>query len=134
MTPDIQIIQYNLISKLGCCQEWWFMPVILALKSLRQEDCKFKASLGYIARPCLRKPTNQPTSQPTNQPTKETSEKTQVVNIHNSIYNLNSSFPHNQIHRFWGLRCGCLWGGLYSAPYLLKLFEEIFKYAQNERK
>jgi hypothetical protein len=27
---------------------WWFMPVIPAFKSLRQEDLEFKASLGYI--------------------------------------------------------------------------------------
>jgi hypothetical protein len=30
------------------------MPVILALGRLKQEDCKFKASLGYIARTCLK--------------------------------------------------------------------------------
>jgi hypothetical protein len=28
------------------------MPVIPALRRLRQEDNKFKVSLGYIVRPC----------------------------------------------------------------------------------
>jgi hypothetical protein len=31
------------------------VPVILALGRLRQEDLKFKASLGCTARPCLKK-------------------------------------------------------------------------------
>jgi hypothetical protein len=31
------------------------MPVIPALRRLRQEDCKFKVSLAYIVRPCLKK-------------------------------------------------------------------------------
>jgi hypothetical protein len=30
------------------------MTVIPALRRLRQEDLKFKASLGYIARSCLK--------------------------------------------------------------------------------
>jgi hypothetical protein len=30
---------------------WWFMPVIPAFS--RQDNCKFEASLDYIASPCL---------------------------------------------------------------------------------
>jgi hypothetical protein len=35
---------------------WWHTLVIPALRRLRQENCEFKSSLGYIARPCLKKP------------------------------------------------------------------------------
>jgi hypothetical protein len=31
------------------------MLVILALRRLRQEDHKFKASLGYLVSPCLKR-------------------------------------------------------------------------------
>jgi hypothetical protein len=31
------------------------MSVIPALRRLRKEDCKFKASLDYLVRPCLKK-------------------------------------------------------------------------------
>jgi hypothetical protein len=31
-------------------QLWWLMPVILALRKVRQKDFKFETSPGYIAR------------------------------------------------------------------------------------
>jgi hypothetical protein len=37
-------------------QEWWGTCRILALGRLKQEDCQeFKASLGYIVKPCFKK-------------------------------------------------------------------------------
>lgn len=32
------------------------MPVIVALKRLRQKNLKFEANLGYLVRPCDEKP------------------------------------------------------------------------------
>jgi hypothetical protein len=35
----------------------------LGVEQPRQEDCEFKASLGYTERPCLKTTTNKQTSQ-----------------------------------------------------------------------
>jgi hypothetical protein len=35
---------------------WWGMPLFPVLGRLRQEDHKFKASLGYLVRVCLKTP------------------------------------------------------------------------------
>jgi hypothetical protein len=40
------------------------MPVIPALERLRQEDLEFKASLGYIGRPCLKNKKEKIASKP----------------------------------------------------------------------
>jgi hypothetical protein len=34
---------------------WWLLPVNPALDRWGQEDLEFKAYLGYIVRPCLKK-------------------------------------------------------------------------------
>jgi hypothetical protein len=36
-------------SKYTFCRAWCHMPIIPALRKLRQEDCEFQASLGYTA-------------------------------------------------------------------------------------
>jgi hypothetical protein len=37
------------------CWAWWYIPVIPALRRLRQEDYEYEASLNYIAKFCLKK-------------------------------------------------------------------------------
>jgi hypothetical protein len=44
------LLKYSFLS-----ERWWFMPIIPALGRLRKEDRKFEVSLGYLARPCLKK-------------------------------------------------------------------------------
>jgi hypothetical protein len=44
---------------LFCLLELLPLPAIPALGRLRQEDCQFKASLGYRVRPYLKKETNK---------------------------------------------------------------------------
>jgi hypothetical protein len=39
--------------KINICQVQWYTSAIPALRRLKLEDCKFKANLIYIARPCL---------------------------------------------------------------------------------
>jgi hypothetical protein len=41
------------------CWVWWYTLVILALGRLTQEDLKFKTSLGYRVRSCLKQTNNQ---------------------------------------------------------------------------
>jgi hypothetical protein len=37
-------------------QEWWHTPVISTFRKLREEVHTFEGSLGYVTRPCLKKP------------------------------------------------------------------------------
>jgi hypothetical protein len=45
----------NLQLKSKISRIWWLMPIIPALKGLRQGALEFEVSLDYIARPCLKK-------------------------------------------------------------------------------
>jgi hypothetical protein len=37
---------------------WWYTAIISVLGRQRQDDHRFKGSLGYIAKPCLKKQIN----------------------------------------------------------------------------
>jgi hypothetical protein len=53
----IPILHEERLEKQGCLWgcAWWYMTIFLALESLRQENLNFEASLGYIARPSIKK-------------------------------------------------------------------------------
>jgi hypothetical protein len=38
------------------CQGWGYTSAVPALRTERKEDLQFKASLGNLMRPCLKKP------------------------------------------------------------------------------
>jgi hypothetical protein len=44
-------ISINIENNYHSCQAWWYTLGISAIRWLRQEDQKFKASLGYKAKP-----------------------------------------------------------------------------------
>jgi hypothetical protein len=46
------------ISRMDSCLPWWHTAAISAISRWGQEDHKFKASLSYIVRPCLKKQRN----------------------------------------------------------------------------
>lgn len=54
----IKVIQIGEAKRGYCWYKLQSMPVIPAFSRLRQEEPKFKASLGYIGRPCLNKERN----------------------------------------------------------------------------
>jgi hypothetical protein len=43
----------NMLQDLILQLVWWHTPIISALGRLKQEDCEFEGSLGYMAKPCL---------------------------------------------------------------------------------
>jgi hypothetical protein len=43
---------------------WWYTPVIQALRRGKEADRKFKTSLDYIVRPCLKQNKTTTTTKP----------------------------------------------------------------------
>jgi hypothetical protein len=43
-------LKYKIVKNIFS-QVWWYMPIIPALRRLRQKDLSLKASLGYMGRP-----------------------------------------------------------------------------------
>jgi hypothetical protein len=46
MPLAIAVKSYGLEVKWKASQAWWYMPTISALGRLRDEECKFEATLG----------------------------------------------------------------------------------------
>jgi hypothetical protein len=82
LAQDLQsgkLAGYEEMPKIGnLSQVWWYSSIVPALWRQKLEDCKFKASLGYLMRLCHK---NQPTNQPTNQPV-ITTRTTKRLGIH----------------------------------------------------
>jgi hypothetical protein len=51
---DENQVGWGLIQKLMLNEVWWYIPVISVLKTLRQKNLKFKASIGYLVKPGLK--------------------------------------------------------------------------------
>jgi hypothetical protein len=56
---DLEILLLEGSKMLDVSQVWWLMPVVLPLQRLRQEDPEFHASVGYVARPCVKAKQNK---------------------------------------------------------------------------
>jgi hypothetical protein len=53
--PTSNLVILLLLRKSIPGQAWWYIPVISALRRLRQKNGKFKANLSDIGRPYLKK-------------------------------------------------------------------------------